>query len=183
MARRKLMAQLHSTQLSKLPSKGTPGDCWFAIDAKQIFICIGDGRLVPLDGLLSPNPSGPVGPQGQPGERGDTGGQGPQGKPGVDGLNGRDGKDGHDGIDGTPGQRGDKGDPGEKGEQGPPGSFVFIGNEELAEEVRKVRAEFLAHRARVHAAIEQAIEDMADLRPGMRALLKSHFETLRNRVG
>jgi hypothetical protein len=176
------MAAFHSTQLSKLPSKGTPGDAWFALDAKQIFICIGDGRLVPLDGLLSANPSGPVGPQGAPGERGDSGASGPQGKAGIDGTNGRDGRDGVDGRNGSPGPKGDKGERGEKGEQGPPGSFAFIGNAELAAEVLKVRAEYLAHKARFVSAMEQAAEDMQDIRPSMRALLKQHFEALRKRV-
>jgi hypothetical protein len=182
MARRKLMAQLHSTQLHKLPSKGVPGDAYFALDQKEIFICIPGGQLVPLDGLLSPNPRGPVGPQGTPGERGDTGASGPQGKPGIDGTNGRDGRDGIDGRDGAPGPKGDKGERGEKGEQGPPGSFAFIGNAELAAEVLKVRAEYLAHKARFVSAMEQAAEDMQDIRPSMRALLKQHFEALRKRV-
>jgi hypothetical protein len=62
------MSKLYSTKSNRLPSKGDPGDVYFATDVKETFIVLGDGRLFSLPVLLSGAHVVPaVGPKGEPG--------------------------------------------------------------------------------------------------------------------
>lgn len=80
------MAQFHSLTRKDFPplSAGVVGDVYFATDTRELFIALGGGGLVPLDGLLAGN--GPVGPQGPAGVAGPIGPQGPAGPTGFSTL-------------------------------------------------------------------------------------------------
>jgi hypothetical protein len=73
-----------------LPERGVVGDIYYQLADRSLHIAIGDGRLVPVAGLLAGPPI--------------------QGLNGRDGRDGIDGKNGRDGKDGAAGAKGDKGD-------------------------------------------------------------------------
>jgi hypothetical protein len=171
---------LHSTKISKLPSRGQPGDVFYTVDAKQTYWVCADGSLLCLNDLASgqanavrtvgpqgePGAIGPAGPQGLPGERGEKGTPGaegsigPKGDKGADGLSGATGKPGRDGRDSiVPGPAGPQGPKGDKGDKGERGDVLILGESELASEVKRLRKEILRQRAAFQAALAQEIED------------------------
>src|SRR5579863_8028166 len=161
------MAKLFSTKLHRLPSKATPGDVYFCTDSKDVLIAVGDGTLLNVADLLSGvvphvravgpqgerGETGAVGPQGLPGERGEKGtcGEigpvGPAGKPGANGHNGDRGKPGECGPQGVRGETGPRGEKGDRGERGERGEILYVGSEEMAAEIKKLRAEIVRQRA------------------------------------
>jgi hypothetical protein len=186
------MSSFHSCKTKTLPSKGIAGDAYFNIDTREIFICIADGRLVPLAGLLSNYPGGPVGadgPKGDRGEKGDAGIQGQRGENGLmgpagaDGRNGKDGERGQPGVQGLQGERGENGDKGDKGdtgatgatgprgEQGPRGDVLIVDDAAVQAAVKKLQAAKL----RIQAKIRQKALESNNLPPAMRTILQSHL--------
>jgi hypothetical protein len=85
------MAEFHSLRKQDFPQTGaaTVGDIYFATDTRELFISIGGGGLVPMDGLLSGPSFGEPGPKGDPGPAGPSGGPpGPTGPSGPSGPSG-----------------------------------------------------------------------------------------------
>ena len=115
------MARFHSAK--RLPSKGIPGDIYFATDASELFVALVDGSLYPVASMLNPGPPIP-GPKGDKGERGEKGEKG----------------DGKDGKDGAPGPKGDKGERGD---------LTIIGDSELQAAVKRLRAQKAAALAEI----------------------------------
>ena len=82
------MSNFHSGRT--LPERGIVGDLYYQLADRSLHIAIGDGRLVPVAGLLAGPPI-----------------KGLNGAAGRDGIDGKDGRDGKDGKDGAKGERGD----------------------------------------------------------------------------
>lgn len=192
------MARFIATQLVKLPSCGTPGDAYYAVDTKEVFLVIGSGNLVPLDGLLSVNPRGVVGPKGEQGEKGDKGDrgeQGPRGEKGTEGQQGPVGAPGRDGADGLPGragrdsnvagpqgpkgEKGDRGAQGIRGEKGEKGDIQVVGPAELAAAVEAFRGE----KTRFRAALESVMQESNGLQRSTRTIVQSVLNKLKARAG
>ena len=187
------MADLISVK--RLPSKGEPGNLYFDNQEKSFHLALGDGTLLPVEGMLSPNPRGIVGPQGERGERGATGPQGPaardgkdgadstvpgpqgpRGPKGSDGLPGPAGKNGADGKDGKDSTiAGPVGPQGPAGPQGPKGDVLIPNDSELAAAV----IQFRDQKARAHAAFLQAMLDVGKIKNRSTA---KHIELFLNRV-
>jgi hypothetical protein len=185
------MADLFSVK--RLPSRGKPGDVYFNNVEKEFYIVLTDTTLLPVSGMLSPNPRGIVGPRGEQGGVGATGPQGPAGKDGRDstvpgprgdsitgpkgaaGLPGPAGKDGRDGRDseiaGPHGPQGERGPQGEKGERGD----VLIPN---ASELAAAVISYRQHNAKIQAALLEEISKSKNLRPSTRL----HVSNALNRV-
>lgn len=181
---------LRSIKLSKLPSKGTPGDVFYTVDAKQTYWVCADGTLLCLNDLAagtaagvrtvgpqgetgSQGPQGQIGLTGQRGEKGTPGERGPigpAGKPGADGHNGDRGKEGARGPQGERGEKGDRGDKGDRGEQGPRGEILYVGPEEMAAEIKKMRAEIVRQRAAILAGLIDRLDGIKN------AQVKRHLE-------
>lgn len=142
------MAEFHSCG-SRLPVSGVVGDAYFDAFNRKIYIAIADGRLVPLESLLAGPPIHGI--DGAKGDKGDTGPQGVQG------------------IQGPQGERGEKGERGE---------VLYIGPEEMAAAVKAARIEILTQRAKMLAAINQALEDAGSLGP----LRAAHLEHVLARI-
>ncbi len=157
--------------VKRLPSAGKPGDVYFQNVEKEFYIVLTDSTLLPVSGMLNPNPRGIVGPQGERGPVGATGPQGPQGiagqngadstavgpqgpigPRGIAGVHGQNGKDGRDGIDGKPGRDGRDGVDGRPGRDG---SVVYPTDNQPA----VANQELLQQRARTQAAFLQAMLD------------------------
>lgn len=187
------MAELISVK--RLPSVGKPGNLYYNNQEKSFHLALGNGTLLPVEGMLSPNPRGPVGPQGEPGPAGASGRDsvvpGPQGQPGNDGATGRQGATGPKGADGLPGPAGKNGADGRDGKdstvpgpvgpqgpagpQGPKGDVLIPNDSELAAAVLQFRDQ----KARAHAAFVQAMLDIAKLKNRSTA---KHMELLLTRI-
>jgi|SRR5579859_2143973 len=102
------------------PATGIPGDVYY--HRKELFIAMPDGRLTPLNRLLSDTHS-----------LGILLARGAQGDPGAPGKDGKDST-----VPGPRGEKGDKGDPGPKGE---PGDVTIVGPVELRAAVAKLKAQ------------------------------------------
>ncbi len=198
------MSKLISTKSNRLPSKGEPGDVFFATDTKETWIAIGDGRLFSLPVLLAGAAVVPaVGPQGETGrgEKGETGAVGRDGKNGKDstvpgpagakgdkgsdglsitgraGANGKDGRDGMDSI--VPGPKGERGERGERGEKGEPGDVTVVGDSELHEAVITLRKKL----ATVQASILQAMADNENSPKYVRDHVRRHLAAVKANAG
>src|SRR5579859_7091405 len=99
------------------PATGIPGDVYY--HRKELYIAMPDGRLTPLNRLLSDTHS--LGILLARGEQGATG------APGKDST--------------VPGPRGLKGDKGDKGEPGPRGDITILTESELLAAVKKLKAQ------------------------------------------
>jgi hypothetical protein len=179
------MPKFYTMKASKLPSRSEVGDLFFTSDTRESFVCVGDGRLVNLNGLLSCQPITEIGPQGERGLKGDAGERGPQGVPGVQGepgKNGSVGPAGRNGANGLPGQTGKPGNDGAVGAQGPAGAKGELGpqgpkgdkgerGDVLIPNSDELSAAVIAYRqkhARAHAAILAEISKSSGLRPSTR---------------
>jgi hypothetical protein len=161
------MSKLISTKLNKMPATGTPGDLYFASDTRETFIAVGDGRLFPLEGLLSVAPGAGVGPQGPQGLRGPAGSD--SSMPGPEGPRGRPGRDSSvPGPAGPAGPQGPQGPTGPQGPAGPRGDCLIPNAGELAAAVTLLR-----HRhTRIQAALLFEISRSENLRPSTRLHVK-----------
>jgi hypothetical protein len=191
---------LHSLRnQSQLPSKARPGDVFFVTSnphAPFTYFAVSDGSLICLNDLFSgaAAPVRVVGPAGQPGRDGQS----------VTGPAGRDGKDGRDGVDGQTitGPRGERGEKGErgidgrpgkdgrdgvngksivgpKGDKGDRGDVLYVGPDEIKAAAEQMRTE----RARIRAALWQAIADANGTSPRLRVRLLANIDALRREVG
>jgi hypothetical protein len=59
--------------LFRQAATGVIGDIWYATDTREVFVCIGDGGLVLVEGLLTDGAHGSIGPPGPQGPKGDKG--------------------------------------------------------------------------------------------------------------
>jgi hypothetical protein len=117
------MAKFNNLRAKNLPTKGTPGDLYFAGDARgcKLFIAAGDGTLCPAESIFnitvqSAGLDGATGAQGQQGPKGERGERGPQGVQGATGERGATGPRGLNGSDGKQGLAGPQGAPGRDGQ-------------------------------------------------------------------
>jgi len=139
------MANFHSLgKQGQTPATGIPGDVYF--HKGVLFIALPDGRLTPLNRLLSDTHT--LGIMLARGEKGDTG------APGKDST--------------VPGPKGDKGDKGERGEKGDRGDVAVVGDAELLAAVNKLKAQ----KAAALAIIVDRLSH--DKRPAA-ALAKQHL--------
>lgn len=181
---------LHSVRLSKLPSKGTPGDVFYTVDAKQTYWVCTAGTLLCLNDLAAgtaagvrtvgpqgetglqgaQGPIGLTGPRGERGTNGAPGNLGPKGDKGSDGHNGDRGKPGERGPQGERGEKGDKGDKGDRGERGERGEILYVGPAEMAAEIKKLRAEIVRQRAAILAGLIDRLDGIKN------AQVKRHLE-------
>jgi hypothetical protein len=185
------MAELISVK--RLPSVGKPGNLYYNNQEKSFHLALGDGTLLPVEGMLSPNPRGIVGPQGERGERGATGPQGPASRDGRDGADstvpGPIGPRGPKGADGLPGPAGKNGADstvpgpagkdgqsivGPAGPQGPRGDCLIPNNSELA-------AAVIAYRQK-HAAIQASLLTEISKAKNLPASTRLHVTNVLNRV-
>ncbi len=183
------MAKLFSTKLHRLPSKATPGDVYFCTDSKDLFLAVGDGSLLNVADLFSgavphvrtvgpqgeigaTGAPGPIGLTGQRGERGTDGSPGATGPAGVDGksITGPMGPRGERGLTGPAGPQGLHGVPGPRGEQGPRAEILYVGPEEMAAEIKKLRAEIVRQRAAILAGLIDRLDGIKN------AQVKRHLE-------
>jgi hypothetical protein len=170
------MAELHSTKSGRLPSKGIPGDIYFANDTKSFYFACGDGTLLNLSDLLKGDVAvRAVGPEGQRGERGEKGDQGRPGKDGnvTVGLT-QEVKDEiaaavRAAIKAIPTPRG------ERGEKGAPGDVLYVGPDEMQAAVKQARTKLIEHRAHIKATIADRIANSKHLPLQMRRLLEDHL--------
>lgn len=193
------MALHHTKSLQLLPSRGRPGDIYWVTDSPNTphtYLVAADGSLLCVQDLLAGNTSQvrQVGPQGQPGRDGAS----------ITGPAGRDGKDGRDGVDGQTirGERGLKGDTGERGPEGRPGKdgrdgvdgksivgpkgekgdrgdVLYVGPDEIKVAAEQMRVE----RARMRAAVLEAIANADGASPRLRVRLLANIEAIRREVG
>lgn len=192
------MCALKTVKFTKLPSKGTPGDVYYA-GPGQVYFVTGGGELLNIVDLMSGNVAKVVGPQGERGPQGNDstvpGPQGSQGLPGRDGkigstgcagkrgergLPGRDGKDSV--VPGPPGRDGKDGQSivGPQGPKGDPGSILIIDSSSVAEQLKIL----LRERARVKAAFTQAMIDANGYKtPAFRNLLTNRLAQFKKDAG
>jgi len=137
------MAKLFSTKTSGLPSRGNPGDVYFAVDTGTVYLALGDGTLFNVNDLMAGGGvARVVGPRGEKGDPGPAGNDsivpGPQGTAGRDGRDGAQGPPGvgKQGDPGPQGKRGDDGKPGRDGKDGDAGKAVA----ELKNEIQSLKA-------------------------------------------
>jgi hypothetical protein len=181
--------------VKRTPSKATPGDVIFNNVEKEFYIAVADGTLLPVAGMLTPNPRGVVGPQGEPGARGETGAQGPAGINGRNGADstvpgptgprgergaaGRDGDRGKPGVDGKDstiaGPVGPQGPAGPRGEKGEPGDVVFPTALQVANALVELRQRY----ARIQAAL---LLEMANSKSIKSASTRLHLQNTLNRI-
>jgi hypothetical protein len=195
------MANFHSMNSGRLPARGVVGDIYMAAETRELFIAVGDGRLIPLAGLLNPVTvqgargergetgrtgakgdkgdrgfDGAIGPRGETGPHGERGSQGPQGPRGETGAAGPTGPQGTQGERGPAGERGPQGEKGERGD-------IFYVDSEAAELCKQLREELIRQRAKIQAAIADALDSSATLSPQMRRLFRQRIEALKQQAG
>jgi len=187
-----------STKSNRLPARGqNVGDVFLATDTGNCYLVIADLSLLNLSAMLANPPHNvTVGPQGPPGRdgrdgesiAGPSGPQGPAGKDGQDshvaGPRGEKGDTGERGLRGERGERGStgpqgqRGAKGEKGDKGERGDVLYVGPEEIKAAARQLHDE----RARLHAKIDQAIQDAAGYPAPHRKLLQQPLRNLKQSI-
>ena len=121
------------------PANGVPGDIY--MHKGELFIAMPDGRLTPLNRLLSDTHT--LGIMLARGEKGEAGAPGAPGKDST-----------------VPGPKGDKGDP---GPQGPPGDITVVGDAELLAAVNKLKAQKTAALAKIADVLSNRATQAAQL--------------------